>query len=130
MKDYAQELKRIKAICFSNEIQLDMAIATKRYLDTHFAEKIHLDLLAQLRFTSKYHLIRVFKKYYGLTPRQYLINKRMEQAKRILKSGKSVSDTCYLVGFESISSFSHLFKAKTGMAPSAFRKATFDKPGK
>jgi len=72
-------------------------------------------------------LLRIFKKYYGTTPRQYLINKRIEKAKCFLQSGKSVSDTCYIIGFESINSFSNLFKAKTGMSPSIYRKATFDK---
>ncbi|MEM9822913.1 MAG: AraC family transcriptional regulator [Bacteroidota bacterium] len=127
MNDYIQELKRIKAICFSNKIQIDTAVNTKKYIDTHFAQAINLDLLAKVQFTSKYHLIRVFKKYYGLTPRQYLINKRIEKAKNILGTGKTVSETCYEVGFESVGSFSNLFKAKTGIAPSIYRKATFDK---
>lgn len=129
MTYFAQELERIKKICFSNEHQINMAINTKRYIDTNYDKRINLDLLAHLQFSSKYHLIRVFKRYYGMTPRQYLIDKRIENAKRILKTGKSVSDTCYSVGFESINSFSTLFKAKTGKSPSAFKKATFDKSG-
>lgn len=127
MNHYIKELERIKGICFSNKIQLDLAVNTKRYLDTNFDKAINLDLLAHLQFTSKYHLIRVFKRYYGITPRQYLINKRVEKAKALLKSGKSVSDACYTVGFESINSFSNLFKAKTGVPPSVYRRATFDK---
>ena len=128
MTYYTQELNRIKKICFSNQIQIDIAVHTRRYIDTNFDEKISLDLLAHLRFTSKYHLIRVFKKYYGITPRQYLINKRIEEAKKILKTGKSVSETCYLIGFDSVNSFSNLFRAKTGMPPSIYRRAIFDKP--
>jgi len=127
MTYYIQELKRIKRTCFSNKVQVDIAVNTKRYIDTNFDKEISLDLLAHLRFTSKYHLIRVFKKYYGITPRQYLINKRVEKAKIFLKAGKSVSDTCYTIGFESINSFSNLFKTKTGISPSIYRKATFDK---
>lgn len=127
MTYYIQELKRIKGICFSNKVQIDIAVNTKKYIDTNFDKEINLDLLAHLRFTSKYHLIRVFKKYYGITPRQYLINKRVEKAKIFLKSGKSVSDTCYTIGFGSINSFSNLFKTKTGVSPSIYRKATFDK---
>lgn len=130
MTYYIQELKRIKGICFSNKIQIGIAVNTKRYIDTNFDKEINLDLLARLRFTSRYHLIRIFKKYYGVTPRQYLINKRIEKAKEILKTGNLVSDTCYKVGFESINSFSNLFKAKTGMAPSVYRRATFDKSKK
>jgi len=127
MTYYTQELARIKENCFSNKVQLDIAVNTKKYIDTNFDKEINLDLLARLRFTSKFHLIRVFKKYYGITPRQYLINKRIEKAKKNLKAGKSVSDTCYSIGFDSIYSFSNLFKAKTGISPSAYRRATFDK---
>ena len=127
MNYYIQELERIKGICFSNKDQLDIAVNTKRYIHSNFDKDINLDMLARLQFTSKYHLIRVFKKYYGKTPRQYLIDKRIEKAKIILKSGKSVSETCYTIGFESINSFSNLFKAKTGIAPSIYKRATFDK---
>ena len=127
MNHYIQELKRIKEICFSNEVQLELAIATKRYLDNHFDQEINLDLLARLQLTSKYHLIRIFKKYYGITPRQYLINKRIEMAKKHLKSGKSVAETCYSVGFASINSFSNLFRSKAGVSPSAYQRAIFDK---
>ena len=127
MTYYTQEIKRIQRICFSNKIQIDIAVNTKRYIDTNFDEKINLELLAHLRFTSKFHLIRVFKKYYGITPRQYLINKRIEKAKNSLKNGNSVTETCYAIGFESINSFSNLFRAKTGMPPSIYRRATFDK---
>ena len=128
MNHYIQELERIKAICFSNKLQIDLAINTKRYIDTHFDNEIKLERLAQLLYTSKFHLIRVFKKYHGITPRQYLIQKRISQAKKMLRSGASVSDTCYAIGFESVHSFSTLFKTKTGMPPSEYRKATFDKP--
>lgn len=127
MTYYIQELERIKGICFSNKVQIDIAVNTKKYIDTNFDKEINLDLLAHLRYTSKYHLIRVFKKYYGITPRQYLINKRIEKAKNNLQEGKSVTNTCYAIGFESINSFSNLFRAKTGIPPSIYRKATFDK---
>ncbi len=125
MTYYLQELERIKGICFSNKVQLDIAIHTKKYIDTNFDHEINLDLLAHLQFTSKYHLIRVFKRYYGTTPRQYLINKRIEKAKAMLSSGHSVSDTCYTVGFDSIHSFSNLFKSKTGIPPSKYSESNF-----
>lgn len=130
MTYYIQELERIKGICFSNKVQIDIAVNTRRCIDTNFDKEINLDFLAHLQFTSKYHLIRVFKKYHGITPRQYLINKRIEIAKKKLKSGKSVSDTCYSIGFGSVNSFSNLFKAKTGIPPSLYKRATFDKSKK
>ena len=127
MTYYTQKVKRIQETLFSNKIQIDLAVNTRKYLNTNFDKEINLDLLAHIQLTSKYHLIRVFKKYYGVTPRQYLIDKRIENAKVLLKSGKTVTETCYSVGFDSINSFSNLFKAKTGMAPSKFKRATFDK---
>ncbi|MEL7119836.1 MAG: AraC family transcriptional regulator [Bacteroidota bacterium] len=130
MTYFIKELERIKGICYSNEVQIELAVNTKRYIDNNFAKEISLDLLAHLQITSKYHLIRVFKRYYGITPRQYLINKRIEIAKKELETGKSVSDTCYSVGFDSINSFSNLFKFKTGMSPSLYKRATFDKSKK
>ncbi|MEL6972558.1 MAG: AraC family transcriptional regulator [Bacteroidota bacterium] len=130
MSYYTEKIKRLKETYFSNTIQIDVAVNTKRYLDTHFDQDLKLDLLARLQLTSKYHLIRVFKKYYGITPRQYLISKRIEMAKKRLQAGSSVADTCYSVGFDSINSFSNLFKAKTGVPPSVYQRATFDKSKK
>ena len=124
---YLRHIKCLKEDLYSNEVQVNIAVNTKRYLDTNYDQKINLEMLARLRFTSKYHLIRMFKKYYGTTPRQYLINKRIEMARQRLRAGETVAEACYSVGFDSISSFSNLFRAKMGMPPSAYRKATFDK---
>ncbi len=127
MNYFIKEVNKIKMLCFSNKAQIDIAVNTRRYINSNFGEEIRLDQLAHLQHTSKYHLIRLFKRYYGITPHQYLINIRMEEAKKLLNKGNSISDTCYKVGFESINSFSNLFKTKTGKSPSEYRKAIFDK---
>ena len=127
MNYYTRELQRIKESCFSNEAQLTVALNAKRYIDENFAEEVNLTFLSRTQLTSKYHLIRIFKRYFGITPRQYLINKRIGQAKKLLRSGMSVSRVCYEVGFTSINSFSTLFKVKTGVPPSVYKRATFDK---
>jgi AraC-like DNA-binding protein len=72
-------------------------------------------------------MLRLFKKHYGLTPRQYLIDKRIEKSKEQLINGMSVTETCFAVGFESLSSFSTLFKTKTGKPPSEFQKEQFSR---
>ncbi len=122
MTFYQTEINRIKNICYSNNTQIEIVISTRNFIDNNFYKNLNLDLLSQTHFVSKYHLLRLFKKYYGLTPRQYLMDKRIEKSKENLINGMSVTETCFAVGFESLSSFSTLFKTKTGKSPSVFQK--------
>lgn len=125
MNLYKKEILRIKDDCYANQWQIDTVIGLKNYMDNNFSEKLNLKLFSKIRFVSKYHLLRLFKRYYGQTPNQYLIDKRIEKAKEYIKNGLSVSDTCYQVGFESLGSFSTLFKRKTGLSPSQYQKRNF-----
>jgi len=56
---------------------------------------------------------------------QYLTDRRIEKSKDLLRSGMTVTETCFAVGFESPSSFSTLFKNKIGLAPIEFQKKQF-----
>ena len=122
MTFYETEFKRIKNSCFSNAKQLETVIAARNFINNNFEKDLNLNFLSHTLFTSKYHLLRLFKRYYGLTPKQYLINKRIEKSKAQLERGMSVTETCFAVGFESVGSFSTLFKAKTGKSPSEYQK--------
>jgi AraC-like DNA-binding protein len=95
-------------------------VQAKLFIDTHYAHKIDLENIADEAYFSKFHLLRKFKKTYGRTPHQYLVYVRIEKASQLLKSGQSVSEVCYAVGFESLSSFSGLFKRVMGVTPSAY----------
>ena len=125
MSFYQREINRIRGICYSNEGQIQTVIGMRNYIENNFDKELNLDLLSRIRFTSKFHLLRLFKKYYGQTPRQYLIDKRITKSKIYLRKGMSVSETCYSVGFESPSSFSTLFKKKIGKTPTDFQKEQF-----
>jgi AraC-like DNA-binding protein len=128
MTYYRSEIERIRNSCYPNKGQLDTVIATRHYIDHHYDRE--LNVLSRIRFMSKFHLLRLFKRYYGQTPKQYLTEKRLIRAKELLAGGGSISETCYDIGFESPASFSTLFKARFGMTPSDFQKrATFTKPG-
>ncbi|MEM6516875.1 MAG: AraC family transcriptional regulator [Bacteroidota bacterium] len=122
MSIYKQKLNHIKKSCYSNEKQIASVIATRCYIDSNFENKLNLDTLSEIHFTSKYHLQRLFKRYYGLTPKQYLIDKRIQKSKESLSNGMSVTQTCFEVGFESLGSFSKLFKDRIGKSPSKFQK--------
>lgn len=122
MTFYEKEIIRISGIIYSNQEQIETAIGVKSFIDNNYDADLNLDVISHARFVSKFHLLRLFKKHYGLTPRQYLIDKRIEKSKEQLRIGMSVTETCFAVGFESVGSFSALFKSKTGKSPSAFQK--------
>lgn len=119
---YQKELHRLRGILYKNQSQIDAVIAIKNYIHINYQKDLNLDLLSKIQFISKYHLIRLFRRYYGQTPRQYLIDVRVKKAKEFLAKGSTVSDTCNAVGFTSLGSFSMLFKTKTGMNPAQYQK--------
>jgi len=95
-------------------------VQAKLFIDTNYALKIDLTNISDEAYFSKFHFIRLFKSIYGKTPHQYLIYIRIEKSKEFLKQGNTVSEVCYLVGFESLSSFSGLFSKIVGLSPSVF----------
>ncbi len=131
MTYYLREITRIKNNCYYNQGQIDTVVGTRHFINNNYDKELNLDLLARIRFTSKFHLIRIFKKYYGQTPRQYLIDKRLEKSKELLIKGQNIAETCFDIGFESPSSFTTLFKSKFGLTPTEFQKrAIFTKSDK
>jgi AraC-like DNA-binding protein len=96
-------------------------VYAKLFIDNNFAEKIDLDNIADEAFFSKFHFIRLFHTIYKKTPYQYLSSVRIEKAKLLLTTNIPVTNVCYAVGFESVSSFTGLFKRITGHTPSAYQ---------
>lgn len=128
MTYYFRQVSKVMNDCYPNKGQLDIVIGTRHYINNHFDKELNLDFLSNVSFTSKFHLLRLYKKYYGQTPKQYIIDKRIEQAKALLKKGTNITDTCFEVGLDSPSSFSTLFKSRVGLTPTKFQKrATFTK---
>jgi AraC-like DNA-binding protein len=96
-------------------------VRAKLFIDEHYASDIDLDNIADEASFSKYHFIRLFRRVFGATPHQYLTSVRLFRARALLAQGVPVTDTCYSVGFDSLSSFTGLFKRAVGKTPSAFR---------
>lgn len=97
-------------------------VQAKLFIDANYADKIDLDNISDEAYFSKFHFIRLFKSIYGKTPHQYLKWVRVEKARQLLRTDKAVSETCFSVGFESLSSFSGLFKRIVGESPSSYAK--------
>lgn len=95
-------------------------VQAKVFIDKFYAEKIDLNNISDEAYFSKFHFIRLFKSIYGKTPHQYLRSVRIEKAQQFLQQGKSVTEACSLVGFESPSTFSGLFTKLVGKTPSQY----------
>ena len=95
--------------------------SAKIYIDENFGEPIDLDEISRQAFLSRFHFHRLFTKIYRRTPHQYLTQKRLDKAKDLLAGNKPITDVCNEVGFESIGSFSVLFKKEIGFPPTYYR---------
>jgi AraC-like DNA-binding protein len=94
----------------------------KDYMDSFFGARAHLGEVAGKACLSPYHFHRLFREVFRETPNQYLQRKRLDYARRMLERGEqSVTDICLEVGFESITSFSALFRRNFGCSPREYR---------
>jgi AraC-like DNA-binding protein len=102
-------------------------VQAKLFIDGNFAEAIDAGEIADEACYSKFHFIRTFKSIYGRTPHQYLTHVRVEKAKEMLKQGVSVTETCFAVGFDSLGSFTGLFKRRAGITPSEYQRRQLER---
>ncbi len=93
------------------------------FIASSFAENISLEDVARVACLSPNHLLRTFKQLFHCTPHQYLTSRRLLQARQLLiLTDSSVTDVCLSVGFESLGSFSTLFRRHVGLSPENFRR--------
>jgi len=91
------------------------------YLIENYSRDISLDELAKVAGISRAHLIRAFRKEFHITPHAFLTDKRVREARTLLRRGWWAADTAYHCGFADQAHFTRHFKARTGVTPGAFR---------
>ena len=97
----------------------------EQYINEHYAEDITLEFLSSLVHINKYYLVHAFKSYKGISPINYLIGRRVEEARYLLESTNyPVTKIGEITGFSSQSYFSQTFKKFAGISPNEYRKKT------
>jgi transcriptional regulator GlxA family with amidase domain len=100
----------------------------KDLVDRDFAEPLDVPALAREAHASRAHFVRSFKKAFGETPHAYLLHRRIERAKDLLRNTPlSVTEVSVAVGFRSLGSFSTAFRRLVGEPPRTY--ATRWRPG-
>jgi AraC-like DNA-binding protein len=100
--------------------------AAKEHLTQNYQESISLDDLSELYHINKYHFLRLFKRYVGLTPNEFLIQTRLNKAKVFLRTTKrTVTEISSMVGVPNTSHFINLFKKHEQMTPHAYRQTWY-----
>ena len=96
-------------------------------MDRDFSEPLDVPALARVALMSPGHFSRSFRAAYGETPYSYLMTRRIERAKALLRRGDlSVTEVCFAVGCTSLGSFSSRFAELVGESPSAYRARAHD----
>jgi transcriptional regulator GlxA family with amidase domain len=90
-------------------------------MDREYAKPLDVPAMARVALMSPAHFSRKFRAAYGETPYSYLMTRRIERAKALLRQGMAVTDVCVMVGCTSLGSFSSRFTEIVGETPSRYR---------
>ncbi len=99
-----------------------LALRLRELLDEHTAEGVRLDEAAELLQAHPVHLIRAFRREYGLPPHRYLTGRRVEHARRLLLAGTPPADAATAVGFYDQSHLCRHFKQLVGVSPAYYAR--------
>ena len=96
-------------------------------MDREYAQPLDVPALARTALMSSAHFSRRFREAYSETPYSYLMTRRIERAKSLLRRGDlSVTQVCFEVGCQSLGSFSARFRELVGESPSSYRARNHD----
>ena len=108
--------------------QVEMVKSVCRYIEQHLDEPITLARLGSVFHQSPFHLQRTFKAVLGVTPRAYADSSRVNQLKRNLRAGHSVTRAMYDAGYSSSSRLYERTASQLGMTPDKYRRGAIAAP--
>lgn len=92
------------------------------YVDQNLAGDLSVSGIAESVHLNSVYLTRLFRQYSGLSLQQYIIEKRLAEAKRMLRNGQSPTDVCYACGFNNYSNFSRTFTNHVKISPRQYQE--------
>lgn len=122
------DILTIALTSIDNEEQYDSGLKKKlamvnSYIDDHFSEDLSLERLSAEFYISKFYLTREYKKIYGRTIFQHIINVRINYGKKLLRfTDRSIEEIAHLCGFNDQSYFARQFKKAEGLTCLSYRK--------
>jgi len=93
----------------------------KNYLDQHYTEPFHLDILSKMHHIDKFHLSRLFKESTGFTLLEYIQSKRIRHAINLLATPQTILEISQLCGYDDYTNFYKTFKKMTKLSPKEYR---------
>ena len=108
----------------SNGLSRDRLKRVREYIETHLNDRLTLADLAGVACLSPYHFSRSFKQAVGVSPQRYVIRRRLERAKTLMRrTNKPLAEIAYRVGFSDQSHLTSIFRRETGLTPGRYRAA-------
>lgn len=94
----------------------------KEFINDNLSLDLHLQDISDELDISKYHFLRLFKEKNFISPHSYLMLKRVEKAKNLIRKGETLINTAYMCGFNDQSHLNRRFKTITGLTPGQYKK--------
>lgn len=108
----------------NNKKSRTIALKVKEYIDANYMKDLKLDNIAKMFNFSTFYLAHSFKKETFFSPIEYIIQRRIGEAQRLLLyTNKTIKEVGLDVGYNDANYFSLIFKKTTGVSPSSFRKS-------
>lgn len=114
-----QQLKAVKKS--TKEETLKRLITGKYYIDEHYLQNPGIPEIAKNASLSQFYFFRNFKNAFGITPYQYMVDKRLDHAKTLIQKNYSIHAVASECSYPDVFTFSKAFKKKYGYAPSAVK---------
>lgn len=106
---------------FGSRIKNDYSNKVTGYIDANYMHDIKISQIADNLNVNRKYLARIFKEKMGITMQEYLINKRMSEAKKLLRAGYNVEEAAYMTGYSDSFAFSKIFKKTYGKPPLSYK---------